>query len=161
MPDFEQAVAAVLAHEGGYNNIPGDRGGETKYGISKKAFPDEDIKSLTVERAKMLYRVRYWVPAKCDQFVSQRVASKVFDLAVNTGVGRAGQLLQEAYNNLAYGNGPLLKVDGGIGPRTLAAVNSERDQDALFASLCFEQANHYVKCNQPSFIRGWLKRAFS
>ena len=48
---FEEAVKSVLKHEGGYVNDPKDPGGETNFGISKRAFPDLDIKNLTEEDA--------------------------------------------------------------------------------------------------------------
>ena len=35
----------ILQTEGGYVNDPADPGGETKYGISKKAYPTVDIKT--------------------------------------------------------------------------------------------------------------------
>ena len=49
---FYEIIEGVIEKEGGYVNDPDDPGGETKYGISKKAFPKEDIKNLTIVRAK-------------------------------------------------------------------------------------------------------------
>ena len=49
---FEQAVAMVFKHEGGYVNDPKDPGGETRWGISKRAYPDVDILRLTEDEAK-------------------------------------------------------------------------------------------------------------
>lgn len=43
-----------------YTNDPNDRGGETKYGISKRANPDVDVKNLTEDQAKKIYEERYW-----------------------------------------------------------------------------------------------------
>ena len=40
---FEEIIEVVLEHEGGYVNDPKDPGGETKYGVSKRAYPNEDI----------------------------------------------------------------------------------------------------------------------
>jgi hypothetical protein len=85
---FQQAVTFVLAREGGYANDPADPGGETNYGISKRAHPDLDIKSLTVEQAREIYREAYWGPAGCDG-LSPGWALVVFDTAVNCGVTRA------------------------------------------------------------------------
>ena len=48
---FDEIIEIVLEHEGGYVNDPHDRGGETKYGISKRAHNDVNIKTLTVENA--------------------------------------------------------------------------------------------------------------
>ncbi|MBI5843910.1 MAG: hypothetical protein HZB23_04475 [Deltaproteobacteria bacterium] len=44
-----------MAHEGGYVNDPADPGGETRFGISRRAYPNEDIKALTRERAAEIY----------------------------------------------------------------------------------------------------------
>ena len=40
---FGQIVDAVLKREGGLVNDADDKGGLTKFGISQRAFPDEDI----------------------------------------------------------------------------------------------------------------------
>lgn len=88
--NFQIALKFVLKHEGGYVNDPDDPGGETKYGISKRAYPNEDIKNLTRERAEFLYKRDYWdIPGfDLDNF-PQDVAVVLFNVAVNMGVGRA------------------------------------------------------------------------
>ena len=60
LKEFDKIIEVVLEHEGGYVNDPDDAGGETRYGISKRAYPDENIKELTVDRAKELYKRDYW-----------------------------------------------------------------------------------------------------
>ncbi len=57
---FEQAVKIILEKEGGYVNHPKDPGGETKFGITKKFYPNVDIKNLTIEKAAEIYRKEYW-----------------------------------------------------------------------------------------------------
>ena len=52
---FEEIIESVLKHEGGYVNDPHDRGGETNFGITKKFYPNVDIKNLTKEQAKKIY----------------------------------------------------------------------------------------------------------
>ncbi len=50
----------IIPNEGGYSDRTGDRGGKTKFGISHKAYPDEDIENLTRERANaIIYRDFY------------------------------------------------------------------------------------------------------
>ena len=49
---FDEIIEKVLEHEGGYVNDPDDLGGETKYGITKRFYPDVDIKNLTIDGAK-------------------------------------------------------------------------------------------------------------
>ena len=52
MSEFDKYFEELIGHEGGYVNDPDDRGGETKYGISKLSYPSLDIKNLTIERQK-------------------------------------------------------------------------------------------------------------
>ena len=73
-----KAISATLAHEGGYVNDPADPGGETKFGISKRAYPDVDIKSLTRQEAEMIYRRVYWEKAGCDKMDNSDLAIVVF-----------------------------------------------------------------------------------
>lgn len=88
MDSFGTALTHVLGWEGGYVNDPRDPGGETKYGISKRAYPAEDIKNLTVERAAELYKRDYWDLCGCGQ-LPPGAGLLLFDTAVNCGVKRA------------------------------------------------------------------------
>ena len=96
MPDdylnhnFQIALKFVFKHEGGYVNDPDDPGGETKYGISKRAYPNEDIKNLTRERAEFLYKRDYWdIPGLDLDNFPQDKAIVLFNVAVNMGKERA------------------------------------------------------------------------
>jgi lysozyme family protein len=147
---FDDAFNFVIGVEGGYSNDPRDRGGETKYGISKRAHPDVDIAQLTLDQAKDIYRSDYWDACKCES-LDYVLALPLFDSAVNQGVDRACKLLQKT-----------LKVpeDGVIGPATIGAANrlSQRDMLANFLS---ERALHYASL--PTFStygRGWMRRLF-
>ena len=57
--EFDDIIEKVLEHEGGLVDDPKDAGGLTNLGISQRAYPDEDIRGLTVERAKELYNQGY------------------------------------------------------------------------------------------------------
>ena len=61
---FKEAVKIILKHEGGYVNDKDDPGGETKFGISKKAFPYLNIKEITIQDAEDIYYEHYWKKAK-------------------------------------------------------------------------------------------------
>jgi len=95
--DFEKAIKFVLKWEGGYSNDPNDPGGETKYGISKRSYPELDISKLTLKQAKEIYYQNYWLKTSCDElpFPFNIV---VFDTAVNMGRRKAIELLN-AYND--------------------------------------------------------------
>lgn len=86
--DFRKGLEFVLQYEGGYVDDPDDKGGETKWGISKRAYPEVDIKNLTREEALRIYQRDYWIAAGCDS-LSYPMNVVVFDSAVNCGVARA------------------------------------------------------------------------
>lgn len=95
--NFEKAFKFLMKWEGGYVNNPQDPGGETKYGISKKSYPDIDIPNLTIEQAKKLYHEDYWRGAGCEM-ISSPLDIIVFDTAVNCGVRRALYILQKTHD---------------------------------------------------------------
>ena len=88
---WEKATKAVLRFEGGYTV---DSGGKTKYGISQRSYPNEDIEHLTVERAKELYKHDYWEKAGCYD-LPYPLDIIVFDTAVNMGVSVAKDFLNK------------------------------------------------------------------
>ena len=110
---WDRAFDLLMINEGGYVNNFHDSGGETKYGISKKAYPDLDICSLTLEQAKEIYKRDYWNRCKCD-YLPDSLSVAVFDFAVNSGVSRAVKYLQTSLG---------VKADGIIGNQTLGAAN--------------------------------------
>lgn len=114
MSAFDTAFDQLIRHEGGYVWDENDPGGETKYGISKRSYPHEDISGLTLMRAREIYRRDFWDKIQGDQ-LPEKVALHVFDAAVNSGVKRASQWLQQAVRTTE---------DGVIGAKTIAAVRS-------------------------------------
>ena len=119
MKRFNFAVGFVLAQEGGYVNDPRDAGGETKFGISKRAYPNVDIKNLTEGQAKVIYLQNYWTPMQCSQ-MPFGIAFCVFDFAVNAGIKRSAVRLQIAINRQSLQK---IAEDGVIGPQTLRAMD--------------------------------------
>ena len=93
---FAKSLNFVLKWEGEYSNDPSDPGGETKYGISKRAYPELDIESLTKEDAARIYYRDYWQPLDCDSR-QDGVAMSVFDAGVNCGIGRVSKWLREDF----------------------------------------------------------------
>ena len=152
---FNKIIEVVLQHEGGYVNDPNDLGGETKYGITKRFYPDVDIKNLTKEEAKNIYHQDYWRSSKCDQ-VPPYLRHIYFDMCVNFGRGGAVKVLQRASNAK---NKEKIDVDGGIGPATLKAIqNLELERVRAYRVLRF--ANLVIKKpEQERFWFGWYRRA--
>ena len=148
---FPEALELVLKHEGGYVDHPSDPGGETKYGISKRAYPDLDIKTLTVKMAGDIYHRDYWTKCRCDELPAP-LALMVFDSSVNLGVRRACRWAQKI-----SGATP----DGVIGPKTLAAVHTAYTADpegTLLAYYNTRQAFYERLKTFEVFGRGWTNR---
>lgn len=90
---FNQAIEFTLRWEGGYVDNPQDPGGETNFGISKKAYPHLNIKELTKEQAKEIYHRDYWTKVGCPE-IAYPLDIVIFDTAVNLGVARASDFLK-------------------------------------------------------------------
>ena len=174
---FDKALAETLKREGEYSNRPGDPGGETVFGISRRRWPewkgwplvdahkrnpefpaplyvDPDLERLVGE----FYLTNFWHTLRCNE-LPEPVAAKLFDVAVNLGTGPATRLLQVA---LAMA-GDQVPTDGRMGPQTLAAA-TRAHLTVLLDTIRAAQAGYYVRLvkDNPSleqFINGWLNRA--
>lgn len=152
----------IIEIEGGYENDPDDAGGETKYGISKRSYPNEDIKNLTIERALEIYTNDFWKPYNLSQIQDQITANIIFRFIVNAGSKTAIELLQNSLNKFVPII-PSIKVDGILGARTIQAINNVRTirlQDTLRVGIC----NYYLKLvlrkpSQEKYFKGWITRA--
>jgi lysozyme family protein len=146
---FERAFDNVVSIEGGFVDDPADPGLETKYGISKRAYPDVDIKNLTLDQAKSIYRFDYWEPLHCDE-MPWPLSMLVFDCGVNQGLSTAAKTLQRALN---------VEQDGVIGKVTLAKAKAAGTETcALFLA---DRSLRYTSTRGfDRFGRGWLKRLF-
>lgn len=96
--DFNKCIAFVLQMEGGYVNDSSDPGGETNWGISKRAYANVDIKNLSKAGAMDIYKRDYWIPSGADQ-LSKNLALVQLDTAVNMGVSHAKVLLVKSGND--------------------------------------------------------------
>ena len=151
MAEFEAALEKLLQVEGGWCDVPGDKGGETFCGISRKNWPFWDGWRF-IARAKThhsfgegpqifnaylstlpglqrqveeFYRSKFWKKVCCET-MPQDLAEEVFEQAVNMGVFRAVLHLQKALNAMNCFEGqPLfedLEEDGVLGVHTKSAV---------------------------------------
>lgn len=146
--NFDTAFELLIGHEGGYVNNPRDPGGETKFGISKRAYPDVNIASLTIEQAKFIYRRDYWDRAKCDQLPPD-VAFHFFDAAVNSGIGQAIRFMQRAVG---------VADDGIVGPLTIAAV-LQVGPDKVIARMTGQRLKFMTALSTwDAFGKGWSRR---
>jgi lysozyme family protein len=157
---FQDAVALVLRHEGGYVNDPSDAGGETKFGISQKSYPDLKIASITIEQAVDIYLNDFWFRYRYHQIPFRGLAIKLFDIAVNIGPRSANKLLQRAINKVR-GAVVALDVDGVVGPVTQGAL-AQCEGSSLLAEFFCQAWGYYktvsVAGDNKKFLVGWMNR---
>ncbi len=153
MEIFDQCMEVIFKHEGGYVNNPHDYGGETKYGIAKRFFPNVDIKNLTKEEAKHIYYHSYWIPMNLTGIHSPDSILEIFDMGVNAGKVNSIRMAQRVVN---------ATPDGKLGVITTKSINSVPDFVKRFKQARVE---YYMKIamkrNNKVFLKGWLNRVSS
>jgi lysozyme family protein len=154
--NFETSLAHVLKHEGGWADHPADPGGATMKGVTLKTYSDwlgrqatkAELRAISDEHLRTIYKARYWDAVRGDELPSG-LDYVVFDMAVNSGPGRAAKMLQAA-----VGATP----DGSIGPKTLAAVSA---QDLATLIAAFQRSRQHFLEALPTFGtfgKGWTRR---
>ena len=158
--NFSRCLGAVLGWEGGFSNDAVDRGGATNHGITIGTLAAwrghevtaEDVRALGQEEAEAIYRADYWRAACCHDLPGG-LDLMVFDLAVNSGPGRAVRMLQEAVGS---------EIDGAAGPATMRAVQAIPAEDAIRAVSHIRRAFYGTIVDsdptQERFMRGWMNR---
>jgi uncharacterized protein (TIGR02594 family) len=155
--NYDASLARLLVHEGGYSNHPSDPGGPTNYGITihdyrkyiSSSGTAADVRSMTVDQAKTIYRRRYWDVQRCDQLPAG-VDYAIFDYGVNSGIGRSGKVLRRV---LGLSDGT-----AAISDEVIAAVG-RRDPKVLASAICDERlAFLRGLATWPTFGRGWGRR---
>ena len=146
---FESAFDRLINSEGGYVNDPNDPGGETKFGISKRSYPNVDIKALTLEQAKAIYLRDFWQAGRMDEY-DPAISFQVFDFAVNSGIQTALRKLQAAVR---------VADDGYVGPVTVAAIKAMSVTDVIMRFVA-QRLRYWTKLsNWPVAGAGWANRA--
>lgn len=174
---FRLAYTFLLDVEGGYSNHDNDKGRETYKGISRRWHPSwkgwniiDDYKRHPLfpgilyeldslnQMVEEFYKLEYWDKAKCGQLPVE-FAIMVFGSAVNHDPRDAVMLLQQTVRT---------RIDGSIGPKTIAALNARIGQLGL-AEVVVEflgyRAMFYhslvrADSSQADFLRGWFNRLF-
>ena len=154
--NFDEALKAILKHEGGYVHHKLDPGGMTNLGVTKKvweewvgkAVGEKEMRALTPAIVAPMYRKKYWDAVKGDELPSG-LDYLMFDFAINAGPGRAIRTMQKA-----IGTNP----DGAIGPKTMAALKAA-DPNDLIAKFSLEKELFYKALPTfATFGKGWLRR---
>lgn len=169
------AIEITIGKEGKYSNNPKDSGGETMWGITHKVARahgyDGPMIELPRTLAVQIYRQEYFInPGFADVMVlSPSIGAELFDSGVNFGPGVPARWFQRALN-LLNREGKLyddLKVDGDIGPISLAALSSflehreSRGELVMLRMLNTLQGAKYFSLAESrekdeEFIFGWF-----
>ena len=145
---FNYYIERILDHEGHYVFHPNDPGGETKWGISKRTYPDLNIKGLTREQAIEIYRRDFWSQV-ADAKLDPAMAYQVLDSAINSGMGNTRRFLQRAVG---------VADDGILGPVSLAYIRAADPTDLVLRFLA-ERLEFMTKLTVwNTFGKGWARR---
>jgi lysozyme family protein len=156
--NFEKCLEMLLVHEGGFVNHPEDPGGMTNLGVTKKVWEEwvghdvseKEMRNLTPTMVAPLYKRKYWDACRADDLISG-LDYCVFDVAVNSGVGRAIKLLQSS-----VGATP----DGGYGAITAALVKKAEENPERIIELFSAKRLEFLQSLKafPTFGKGWSRR---
>lgn len=135
-----------------YHNVPGDPGGGTKFGISQRAYPKLDIENLTLAEAHEIYVRDYWNKIHADSVHDPKIAWKLFDISVNSGVLGAVTVVARA----------IAKIDTPL-DESIALLNN-MDSRVAMDRIMLAQIRRYVtivssNATKIKFLLGWLRRA--
>lgn len=173
---IDTLIDEVIDREGDYVNHPADRGGPTRWGITKAVALRNgytaDMRNLARKDAADIYRKLYWVLPSFHLLHTRAplLAEELFDTGINMGTGTAVKFLQRALNALNRGAEDYsdIAVDGKIGPSTLRALaglrarrGSESAEAVLIKAVEALQGAHYIRLaetrpSQEAFLYGWL-----
>lgn len=153
---FQACVALVLKNEGGFVDDPDDPGGATNMGITigtlrawrGQPVTVEDVRTLSQQEARAIYRANYWNPLKCDE-LPLGVDMVVFDFGVNAGIRRSAMTLQQVVG---------VAQDGIVGPETLAAVSKSAPAEVVDRFGTARLAYYKALRDWPEFGKGWTDR---
>ena len=154
--NFDEALKAILHHEGGYVHHKLDPGGMTNLGVTKRVWEEwvghevdeKAMRALTPEIVGPMYKSKYWDKIKGDDLPTG-VDYIVFDAAINSGPGRAAKWLQTAVGAVP---------DGAIGPGTLAKVEAMEPAAIIEKYQATRLAFLQSLPTWDTFGKGWGRR---
>lgn len=162
MANFKAAFTNTMLNEGGYQltNIPGDRGGMTYAGISRKMWPNwggwvyiDAGATPPNDTVEAFYKQMFWDPLMLDHVAASAVSNNIYDFAVNAGVKTAAKLAQVAAKTTP---------DGVMGQKTLTAINI-MSTELFILRFSLAKIARYRDIvakdrSQIKFLMGWLNR---
>ena len=154
----------VLAHEGGFtsdprdkgNSLPDGRAGSTMLGCTQANWEAyvghqvtwDDMKKLTKEDVKPLYKKNYWDAVMGDLLLTG-LDYAAFDFAINAGPGASRKMIQRALG---------VTADGAFGPATMAAIQKADAKELMHKFSDAKTVFYKGLGNFNVYGTGWLKR---
>lgn len=165
MANIDILAPFILSWEGKYANVPGDSGGPTnrgvtihtwrRYGYDKNeddVINEKDVMLITeYDAVYVIMKPVFWDAWKADEIRDQSVANLLVDWLWNSG--SYGIRIPQSVLGV--------KIDGVVGPKTIAAVNGFPDQRELFRRLWIAREGYYNRIGvkqKKKFLKGWLNR---
>lgn len=153
---FAVCLPRILVHEGGWSDHPADPGGATMKGVTLavyrafkgRAVTKAELRKISDADLAAIYRRNYWDVVHADELPAG-VDYVTFDIAVNSGPGRAAKILQSAAD---------ATPDGAVGPATLAAVARVSPALLIKAMGARREAFYRSLSTFDTFGRGWIAR---
>lgn len=155
--NFARSLELVLKHEGGWADHPKDPGGATMKGITIATFraylgrenvTKTELRNISDQMVAAIYRKNYWDKVNGDA-LPHGLDYAVFDFGVNSGPGRAVEMLQGIVG---------AKQDGVVGPATMLAINGYGVAKAI-RELCARRLSWLRTLGTfATFGRGWSAR---
>ena len=162
--NFEQSFNLVIKSEGGFtndqrdsgNHLPDGRQGSTMLGCTQANWEayvghqvtQDDMKKLTKEDVKPLYKKNYWDAVSGDLLPSG-VDYASFDFAINAGPAASRKMIQRALG---------VTADGAFGPMTMAAIQKADAKELLQKFSDAKTAFYKSLSNFNVYGTGWLRR---
>lgn len=176
MSNVKTMIDALIEREGRYVNNPNDSGGETNWGITIADARANgyygDMKTMPRSVAYDIYYRSYWISTGIEAIstLSELVAERLLDIAVNQGKYRAGEFCQRLLNALNRNQRDYkdLTVDGKMGPatraalRALIALRGQTGTEVFEKGLQIMQGYFYIdlaerRPKDEEFLFGWLR----
>jgi lysozyme family protein len=170
-------ITRVIEDEGGYVNQAHDRGGKTKYGITRRTWntyasrigadpATRDVSTITESEAREIYERFYYQSSNAEAIARMDgdLAMIYFNFFVNTPRG-AVKAMQDAVVYLR-GEEVFQGGRGRVGQMTLGEIQkliNEGRLNDLHNRFKVEMQHHYNRevandSKQSSFINGWTNR---
>lgn len=173
---IDTLIDGVIGREGRFSNNPADPGGATMWGITERVARANGyngaMNTLPRQTAKDIYFSQYVRKPGFAAImpISEAIAEELVDTGVNMGPPVASIMLQRSLNALNnqgrdYAD---LKVDGDVGPATIAALKAylakrgKEGEAVLLRALNALQGERYIGIAEgrqasEAFLYGWLR----